>query len=207
MAQADPDEALKEVLKENPGLANIHSTDSTVVIFADKDRVKAAKDSMAAEGFDGPGGLEYWPKEEEGTPGYGHPAKGKVALEIYSDELMSDKDKLKEAIRGDLLHGMKKDPTFKNLWDEFKDSYTPETKAWLKSKAKAGGDASGGIDRDSTHDAFIRGYLNPDEADEWRKGQEQSGTVYSPKQLDILDKMETYIRTGKTTNEKEVQQQ
>ncbi len=197
-SSVDPNAILDQVLSENKGLAKTHSPDDTVVVFASPERTAAATKSMAAEGYQGPGHLEYWPKDETGVPGYEHPAPGKTVLEIYDPALMKDPKLLKEAIYGDLMHGMRNDPEFAKMRDEFKKNYTSQELKRMTSSSYAGGDASGGVTKDATHDAYIRGYLNPDSADEWRGAHAATGNTYSPKQLQILEQMRQYIKTGKS---------
>ena len=175
---------LLQVLKENAGLAKIHNKDNTVVKFAPLDRI--TKNNI----YGGGGQLEYWPVEEEGLKDYPHPAPGKIALEIFQAQLMQNPEILKRALRGDLMHGMMADTYYKGLHDQFRNNYTPETLAFEQKANRQGWRPN------AVHDMYIRGYLNPDERDEFRKHQAQSGNVYSPRQLEILNEMEQYIKTG-----------
>jgi hypothetical protein len=191
----DPNQVLYQVLSENKGLAKVHSPEDTVVMFASPARTKAAAKSNAAEGNDfGAGHLEYWPKDEEGTKGYPHPTGGgKTVLEIFDPELMKDPVALKQAIRGDLIHGMVNDPEFSKLRKDFTSSYTPET---LQFEQTLGGKMN-----NSRHDAYIRGMLNPDKEDEFGKMHQKYGNLYSPKQIEALGKMQQYIKDGKLPKE------
>jgi hypothetical protein len=195
---ADPSYILEEVLKENPGLATVHSPKNTVITFATPERIEAARKSMEEQGYKGGlGFLEYWPIDEEGTEGYGHPAPGKVALEIFSQELKDNPTKLKQMIYSDLLHGMDANPEYKAMRDEFKSNFTPEEVKRITSKQSWWEDANNGkVDALPTIDAYIRGYLSEPEVA--MEGQNKSGeTMYSPKQLEILGRMNRYIKTGK----------
>jgi hypothetical protein len=192
-----PNEALKQVLAENPGLGRSHSVDDTAVIFASPERVEAARKSQASEGgTGGPGHSEYWPADEEGTPGYGHPMPGKKVLEVFDPELMNDPEKLKNAIYGELLHGAKEDPVYKKLRNEFKEAYTPEEKKRIKNKESWWEDANGKNPNDAAlHDAYIRGYLNENAAA--MKGHKELGeTMYSKRQMRTLEKIKEYLKTG-----------
>lgn len=194
---------LREVLAENKGLAKTHNLEDTQIIFATPERVEAAAKAMQAEGYrGGPGHLEYWPKDETGVPGYAHPAPGKIALEIFNPDMMKDPKALKQAVYGDLIHGMKTDPTYNNMREEFKKNYTPEEKARIANKKSWWADANGSAANDTaTHDAYIRGYLNePDVA--MRGHKEAGGTMYSPQQMQILNKMQHYIKAGELPNER-----
>ena len=189
----DPDTVLQQVLSENKGLSGVHNRDNTKVIFADPERTKQAQKLM------GKVGLEYWPDSEGGTKDWPHPAKGKNVLEVYDEELKNDPKKLKEAVYGDLMHGMSKDGTYKKLRDEFMKNFTPEETARIAKKRTWWEDVNsdkGGVGG-ATYDAYVRGWLGAD-AKSAREGQEKSGnTMYSKKQLEILKKMERYIKTGK----------
>ena len=182
----DPNNILKQVLIEYPGLAKVHSPENTTVMFASPERMKGAQ-----------GYLEYWPSNEEGTPEFPHPNFGKNVLEIYSDELKNNPAMLKNAIYGDLMHGMVNDPTWASYRDEFNKNYTPEETKRILNKQSWWEDAncSGGSPNAAT-DAYIRGWLN--ELDVAQKGQlSNKGTMYSPKQVEILNKMQKYLKTGK----------
>jgi hypothetical protein len=180
-----PDVILQGVLTENPGLAKVFNPKNTSVIFAKPDRLQQLKQQGMQENQ-----LEYWPPQETGTPAFPRPTgtKGHV-LEIYRKDLMTDSNKLKQAIYGDLLHGMSGDPYFAALKKEFVANYTPETKAF-EAKQNRGGNP------EAVNDMYIRGWLSPDERDEFRKNQAQSGKVYSPRQIQILNEMKRYISTG-----------
>ena len=185
-----PNPVLQQVLGENLGLAKNFNKDNTKVVFADPNRSK--------QGLKERGGLEFWNPDEEGTKEFPHPSPGKSVLEIYDDELKSDPKKLKQAIYGDLMHGMSRDPYWKGLRDQFMQSFTPQEikrqdqhKTWWE-------DVNG--DRNEkgnpTYDAYIRGWIG-DEGEGKSKGQKESGnTMYSQKQLQLLQKMQDYLKKG-----------
>jgi hypothetical protein len=186
-------DVLNQVLDENKGLARVHNMDNTQVMYASPERIKAAFANGSA------GGLEYWPANEKGMPQFPHPlGGGKNVLEIYDNELKSNSAKLKNAIYGDLIHGMVNDPTWSNMREQFKSNYTPQEMQRIKSKQSWWDDANGKDANDmAVHDAYIRGWLN----DSGRQGQQHyGGTMYSPKQLQLLEQMKNYIRTGKLQN-------
>lgn len=185
MTEEEANLLLRSVLEENAGLAGVHSPETTVVKFATPERVES---NMR---LGGGGKLEYWPQDEPGIPGFEHPTRGgKTVLEIYEPTLMSDPEELKSAIRGDLMHGLNNDPYFSDLKNIFKKSYTPETLKFESSKGRIG-------NTESVHDMYIRGYLNPDKDDEFRRSHQESGNVYSKEQLDVMKMMEDYIKYGK----------
>jgi hypothetical protein len=152
--------------------------------------------AMKAEGYTGPGQLEYWPPDETGPPGHPHPTGGGVtALEIFSDDLKKNPAALKNAIYGDLLHGLRNSPDYAEMRDEFMQNYTPQEEDRISKKQSWWSDANGtGNNPNASHDAYIRGYLNDPSA---IKGQEASGgTMYSPEQIITLEKLRSYIKTG-----------
>ena len=184
--EIDPNDILKQVLTEYPGLAKVHSLKNTQALFAPIERMKGAQ-----------GQLEYWPADEPGTTDFPHPNLGKNILEIYSSELKSDPIKLKNAIYGDLMHGMVNDPTWSSYRDEFGKNYTPEETKRMTSRQSWWEDANGiESSPNAATDAYIRGWLN--ENDIAQQGQTKyKNTMYSPVQIDILDKMKKYLKTGK----------
>lgn len=180
---------LNQILSENPGLAKVFNTNNTQIIFASPERKKIGEQM---------GGLEYWPADEPGYKGWEHPTGGgKNVIEIYSDELKNNPKKLYNAVWGDMLHGMVKDPYYNTLREEFKKNYTPEESARIQSKRSWWDDANGENANDmAINDSYIRGALN--EPDVAEQGQEFYGnTMYSPKQIQILNMMKNYLRTGK----------
>ena len=183
----DPNAILLQVLKENVGLANTHSPENTMVMFASPERIKSVPSSYM---------LEYWPQYETGTDQLPHPNPGKTVLEIFDEKLKNNPELLKQAIYGDLIHGMKNDPNYAVMREQFKNSYTPQELERIKSKQSWWEDANGDNPNDvSIHDAYIRGFLN--EQDVAMSGQKHyGGTMYSPQQLKILDQMRQYIKYG-----------
>jgi hypothetical protein len=186
---------LKQVLSEYPGLAKNFNTDNTSVVFASGERQqRGAKER---------GGLEFWPSTEQGDKDYPHPSLGKNVLEVYSDDLKNNPTALKQAVYGDLMHGMTSDPYWKSLRDEYMKSFTPqetkrqaEHKTWWEDV-----NGSKGSVGDATYDAYIRGWL-ADEGGGKSSGQKESGnTMYSPKQLQLMQKMEEYLKTGKEASD------
>jgi hypothetical protein len=180
---------LQQVLKENPGLAKTFNGNNTSVVFADPARSK--------RGLKERGGLEFWSANDKGTPDFPSPAPGKNVLEIYSDDLKKNPKALKLAIYGDLMHGMSNDPYWKGLRTQFMQSFTPqeikrqeEHKTWWE-------DVNGSKDRNGpTYDAYLRGWIANE--GEGKQGQKESGnTMYSPKQIKLLEQMEEYLKTGK----------
>lgn len=184
MDELEANKILKQVLAENKAYSKLYDPSKVKVVYA-------------SPGRKGSGGIEYWPSDEPGTKELPHPIGGGVtALEIYSNELKNNPELLKKAIYGDLIHGMKNDSEFNQMRNDFKNNYTPEELSRIKNKQSWWDDANGNNANDmAVHDAYIRGMLNePDVATE---GQKNTGnTMYSPAQLEILRKMQNYIKNG-----------
>lgn len=179
----EPNDVLSDVLKEYPRLQAIHGQGRTTAIFASPERAAIASKIN-------PGGLEYWPKDEEGWSELPHPTnnKGNV-LEVYDKSLRTDRKALNAALFGDLLHGMVNDKGWKALRDEFKQNYSPNAKNLINERQ--GQDDFG--TPDTTVDAFIRGGLVPYKGGNWLT---QNHTLYSPKQLEIMDRMRAYLKSS-----------
>ena len=171
---------LAGVLSTNKGYAKVFSPENTKVMIAPKERMR--------QGYG-----EFWPADEPGTPDLPHPMPGKHVIEIYDPSLMGDQRRLSDHIRGELFHGMKSDPTFNQMREEFKSNYTPEETNRIKQGQSWWSDANGkGATDAAIHDAYIRGVNDPS----FREGVSSGRLQYSPKQMEILDRMNKYIITG-----------
>jgi hypothetical protein len=188
--QAQPSQVLQEVLQKYPGLSKTFNKDNTVVVLADPERSK--------RGLKERGGLEYWKSDDPGTKDFPSPAPGKNVIEIYSDDLKKNPELLKKAVYGDLMHGMSSDPYWKNLRDQFMQSFTPQELERQKQNKTWWDDVNKSTDRfGPTYDAYIRGYLANE--GNGHQGQKDSGhTMYSVKQIQILRKMQDYLDTGES---------
>lgn len=179
---------LQQVLDENPGFAKVYNANNTSVVFATGERAKRGAKER--------GELEFWPPTEEGDEDYPHPSPGKNVLEVYTDELKNNPVVLKNALAGDLTHGMSQDPYWKGLRDDFMQSFTPqEIKRQEQGKTYFEDTNDPKRERgDTNYDAYIMGWFNYD----GKQGQKESGnTMYSPKQIKLLEKMQDYLKTGK----------
>lgn len=174
---------LNSILNENKGLAKIYDPGKVSVVFASPERLSELK--KAGRGSDK---LEYWSPGEEGASNFKRPSgnEGKHILEIYDKELQNNPERLKDAIYGDLLHGMDSDSYYSALKKQFTQNYTSEMKAFNEKGIK-----SGKFNRKELDDMYIRGRLAKGQGDEWSDSKR-----YSSKQLEILDKMRKYIKTG-----------
>lgn len=127
------------------------------------------------------GGLEFYPPDEAYNP-----KPGRNTIELFDPKLAGQT--LHDALAGDMLHGLPSvDPEFAALRQAFKKTLTPEQKAFDKKvyeTAREDHDTFDSWMERSWLDAYIRGYLFPDQNDEWRK----SG-VYTPEQQAMLEQM------------------
>jgi hypothetical protein len=190
---------LQQVLKQYPGLAKNFNAQNTLGVLASGDR--------ASRGLKERGGLEFWPPTEKGTADFPSPAPGKNVLEVYDSKLENSPDALKQAVYGDLMHGMVADPNWNNLRTQFMQGFTPQEQqrqqqhqTWYDDVNRSKGPVG-----DPTYDAYIRGWL-ADEGGGKQGQQEFKGTMYSPQQLQELNQMQEYLDTGKAAS-KGVQQQ
>jgi hypothetical protein len=203
----DPNTMLAHVLDQYPGLKRVHNMDTTSAMYASPERIAATQKAYGTEDI---GGLEYWRKTEGGMPGLPHPTGGKGnVLEIYNQKMKNDPQELHTAILGDLIHGMPDDPGWAKMRNEFASSgsWSPEAKALIKRRQNLPeGDprrcppASEGA-KNSMIDAFVRGALMPYKGGNWK---DKNPELYSPKQLQVLDKMEEYLKTGEIREDRNI---
>jgi len=140
------------------------------------------------------GGLEFIPSWESGEK--------KHVIEIYDKEITGER--LEQAIAGDMLHLMGAinpetnepvDPDFYKFKQKYREIMTPEQIDLDKRvfenyvKPKEPGRSFENWDEDSRSDAHLRGYLFPDQNDEWRK----SG-AYTPEQTELLNEAGLYLK-------------
>ena len=104
---------------------------------------------------------------------------------------------------GEALHYLPEvDSTFASMRREFAELQPPQQKAMderVYKKLSTPSEGSSYVEKRpfeqwferSRLDGYIRGYLHPDKNDEWRKQK-----VYSPEQIDLLEKMKSYLSTG-----------
>lgn len=188
-----PDLILRSVLAQHPGLASVYGKGDVSVTVADPTRAQLA-------GKYNPGsGLEFWPSTEAGTSQFPRPSNtdGKTVLEIYNQDLAKNPAQLRTAIYGDLMHGLSKNPYWKSLRDQFMQNFTPQEAQRQKQGKTWWDDVNGSKDQfGPTYDAYIRGWITNE--GQGRQGQSQSGnTMYSPRQLQILQEMQNFLATGK----------
>jgi hypothetical protein len=156
-----------------------------------------ANGQRAQRGAKERGELEFWSPNDTGTADFPSPTPGKTSLEIYSNNLKNNPIALKQAVYGDLMHGMVRDPYWNDLRSQFMQSFTPQELQRQQQGKTWWEDVNGSKDRNGpTYDAYIRGWIANE--GEGKKGQAESGnTMYSPRQIQILSKMQNYLKTGR----------
>jgi hypothetical protein len=181
---------LQQVLKQYPGLAKNFNAQNTLAVMASGDR--------AQRGLKERGGLEFWPPSEAGSADFPSPAPGKNVLEVYDPKMAANPAGLRQAVYGDLMHGMTADPNWANLRGQFMQNFTPEEIARQQQHKTWWEDVNGskGPAGNPTYDAYIRGWI-ADEGGGKQGQQESKGTMYSPQQVQELQQMQDYLNTGK----------
>ncbi len=152
------------------------------------------KDVRVQRGM-GEGHLEFFPPWEEQNPN-----PGKMTLEIRDPSLKGDE--LNKAIAGDMLHmlgatdprsGKSVDPQWLTLKNDLLSKRSPRSqeidRREYQREEPQGHRSFEDWMAQSRGDAYIRGYLTPDTADEWRKRG-----VYTPEMTQTLDKMSQYLK-------------
>ena len=201
MPDRPPEQVAEHGIYNHPVMGQYFTPSNFRVMAADEKRKELNRQ------VSGGGGLEWWPPEETGPPGYPHPSGGGVYIsEIFDDELRSNPEALKDAVYRDALHGLPgKDKYWKILREDFRNNFDPNILEFLKKRhAKQGEHDSfdSWMDRSMT-DAFLRGAFG-DEGQlgasfrgepeyEWKGQRGKSEQWYSPKQREILDKMRKYL--------------
>jgi hypothetical protein len=136
---------------------------------------------------EGEGQLEFFPPDEAFNPMPGVPL-----IEVYNPEF--EGEALQKALFGDALHYMHRvNPKFNELREAFRSSLTPQQKEashrrhdWYAQNWGEERSYDQWFDV-SDLDAHIRGYLAPDERDEWRD-------IYTDKQKFILEAMKAELK-------------
>lgn len=177
----DPSTVLNGLLQKYPKIKAAHKS-PVMAQFAPIERLAKAKEQYSGQAPM----LEYWPPDESGAPEFPHPAPGNTVIELYDQRLKKDPQLLQGAIMGDLLHGMRNDPNFEQMRQQFKQNFTPQSLAMEKRQGR-------NEINDSRLDEYIRGYLNPLDTAEFMNDYKAGKPVYSPKQIEILKSMQQYL--------------
>lgn len=144
-----------------------------------------------------PGGngnlLEFWPPNEQGSPSYQRPAElpiDKPGVQVFSDQVRPI-DILGDAVSHHLVNT---DPTLKKVYSAFENSITPDQEKILQQQYQYAQQNEGETRDFSTWKdmtglpAMFRGYP----FQQWP--QEFNQKVYTPKQMQLLDKMMEYLQ-------------
>lgn len=197
------EKAFSDVLNQYPALGNVYNDKNTVVSIANQNRLNQLK---AVGGSNRQ--LEHWFPDDKGEPGLPHPTPGKYNFEFYNPELSKNSATMSSAIFLDALHGMKADPNYKVLRNQFNQNWSPDEFNWLKQKyakeANKGEDFNSYMDRTEL-DAYLRGAMNPMTDEQLKSGAYpdeyaqnfRAGRGYSQTQRQIVEKMKAYLKNGK----------
>lgn len=135
----------------------------------------------------GSGHIEFFPPDE-----YYNPMPGVPYIEVYNEDLRGDA--LERAVFGDALHYLPAvDPRFRDLKNQFVGTITPEQSRvdrraydyYVKNHEETRS-YQDWFDT-SRSDAYLRGYLAPDERNEW------AGS-YTDKQKFILEAIKAHLQ-------------
>ena len=200
------EQVFDDILNEKPALKKIYNQDNTRISLADEKRQELNKK------YGGGGSLEHWFPDDEGAKEFPHPTLGKYHFEFYDPNLYNDTKMMKQAMYLDMLHGMKNDPEWRKMRNEFNKNWKPEELKWLKQKhakeAYKDESISNYFDR-TIIDAYLRGGLNELSDEELNNGKyndeyaksfrgqlkEDGRTIdmYSPTQRKIISQMRKYL--------------
>lgn len=202
------EKVLDDLLTEYPALGKVYNPNNTKITMADANRQALNKK------YGGGGALEHWFPDDEGAKEFPHPSLGKYNLEFYDQNLFKDTPTMKTAVYLDMLHGMKADPKYNAMRNEFNQNWKASELDWIKQKyakeANKGESLASYVDR-TVIDGYLRGGLNPmddaslksgkynDEYAQLYRGQikENGQTIdpYSATQRALIAKMQAYLKT------------
>lgn len=196
---------LQEAIGQYPAMANVYNDQNTSISLANQDRLQKLRASGGSGRM-----METWFPDDEGDSDFPHPAPGKFNFEFYDQNAYSDPEIRKSAIFLDALHGMKQDPNYAKMRNEFNKNWSPDELDWIKKKhAKEGNkdeSLTAYVDR-TVIDAYLRGAMNPMSDQTLQSGKYKdeyaqmyrspNGRNYSQTQKQIVAKMQNYLKTGK----------
>jgi hypothetical protein len=206
---------LTDAINDYPAMQDMYNNQNTVVSLANAQRLQQLKNVGGSDRV-----METWFPDDEGEPGLKHPTPGKFNFEFYNADTYNDPAINKAAIFLDALHGMKQDPKYAAMRNEFNQNWKPSELDWIKQKyakeANEGETLGGYVDR-TVIDAYLRGGMNPmDDAtlkvasssgkynDEYAqlyrgmiKKNGQTVDPYSSTQRALIANMLTYLKTKK----------
>lgn len=132
--------------------------------------------------------MEFYPPDERDNPMPGYPT-----VEVFNPQLGGEE--LKRLVFGDMLHHLPRvDANFAQMRDQFSKTLTPQQKqtdreAYQFEKKNFGEKRTfEQWFKASRLDAYIRGRLAPDAADQWKD-------FYTPQQTQLLDRMHEYLKS------------
>lgn len=207
--QYKEEKMLSDALNDYPAMQKIYNNQNTVVSLANSQRLQQLKNVGGSDRQ-----METWFPDDEGEQGFKHPTPGKWNFEFYNADSYNNPTINKASIFLDALHGMKQDPKYKAMRDEFNQNWKGSELDWIKQKyakeANKGESLASYVDR-TVIDAYIRGGMNPiddatlksgkynDEYAQLYRGQikENGQTVdpYSATQRALIAKMLAYLKT------------
>lgn len=198
-----------DILAEYPALGKVYNTNNTRISMADANRQALNKK------YGGGGMMETWFPDDEGLKEFPHPAFGKFNFEFYDQNIYKDTPMMKKALMLDMLHGMRKDPEWAKMRNEFNQNWKADELEFLKKnyqeKANKGETLADYFDR-TIIDGYLRGGLNPMTDEELNSGkyldepaQSYRGLIkevnkppvdfYSATQRQIIERMRKYLKT------------
>ncbi len=136
------------------------------------------------------GKVEFYSPDETGSPQDPRPSQAPMGTPYIS--VRDQKYINPELFLGEGMHYLPQvDPNFAAFREKIRESMTPEQLAQSRRRYDTYQDPRSYEDffETSDLDAFIRGYISPDENDEWRK----SGT-YNTEQIKLLEFMRSYLQ-------------
>jgi len=168
----DINDVKNDVIKQNPGLKNL-----------DFDITRG----------EGRGGSETFRKEEIRSP-----FMGRDTIQIRPASNGLSKKDLTRSVLGETLHLLPiRNPRFKQLKNEFTQSLNEQQMAFAQRRYESARQNEGETRpfwqwfEVSWSDALIRGFIAPDNNDEFRKNK-----AYSPENIEVLKKMQNFLKSG-----------
>lgn len=196
---------LQEAIGQYPAMSNVYNDQNTSVSVANSQRLQQLK-AVGGQGRM----METWFPDDEGDSSFPHPAPGKFNFEFYDQNAYNDPEVRKSAIFLDALHGMKQDPNYAAMRNEFNKNWNPQELDWIKQKysteANKGESLASYVDR-TVIDAYLRGAMNPMSDQTLQSGKYKdeyaqmyrnpNAQNYSRTQKQIIGKMQNYLKTGR----------
>ena len=182
----------EQILNEYPGMRKSYPKGVQIIDASDARKAQAPQwTNVRQSEF-------YHPGEKGGQDMLPNPGdKKKAVLEIYNKDYQKAGPARKELVVGELLHGLKNDPKYKQLRTDFANNFSPAEKlSQVKNMqnpnsdfySETPGETHGAMMERSGIDAYIRGSFMPSTGGEWT-------SAYTPKQAQIVDQIHQYLKT------------